>query len=76
MTLKRIGLTGFIFVACLAGYLTVQTGRVTTDPASSMAGFLLFRVHCPTPESYPECKNGDPAATIGHLHLYQATFPF
>jgi hypothetical protein len=35
MRLKHIGLIGFIFVACLAGYLTLRACRVpTTDPAS------------------------------------------
>ena len=34
MTRKRIGLIGFIFLSCLAGYLTLQTCRVTADPVS------------------------------------------
>jgi putative SOS response-associated peptidase YedK len=35
MTLIRIGLIGFIVAVCLTSYLTVQTGRVTTNPPPS-----------------------------------------
>jgi hypothetical protein len=81
MTLKRIALIGFIFVACLAGYLTLRTERVKTDPASSMAAFFLFRAHCPMPESTctgttPASHEDDPATAMGSLHLLQANVPF
>ena len=34
MTRTRIVLIGFMFVACLAGYLTLRIERVKADPAS------------------------------------------
>jgi hypothetical protein len=76
MTLERIALVLALFLFCLTGYFTVRSQRVTTDPASSMAGFFLFRVHCPIPEPTSVPQNDAPAATVGYLHLYQANLPF
>jgi hypothetical protein len=72
MTLKRICLIGVLFVACMTGYLMVRNAPMTADPASSMAGFFLFRAHCPMPSSQPS----PPTANTGYLHLFQANGPF
>lgn len=82
MSLKRIALIGFIFVACLAGYLTLRACRApTTDPASSMAAFFLFRAHCPVPAPTSTAttvpsQEHDPATAMGSLHLLQSNVPF
>ena len=76
MTLKRIALLGFVVVACVAGYLAVRNCRVTSDPASSMAGLFLFQAHCPMLAPTPPVQKDEPAANLGRLHLLQANVPF
>src|SRR5438874_1209420 len=72
MNLKRIALVASILLLGLASYFALPTQR-GTDPAASLAGFLLFRAHCPMPE--PTSPTHDPATTLGHLHLLQANVP-
>ena len=53
MTQKRIALIGFIFVACLAGYLTLRTERLPTPashedaPATAMGSLHLLQANVP-----------------------------
>jgi hypothetical protein len=76
MALKHVGLIGILFVTCLAGYLTLRTCRLTSDPASSMSGFVLFRAHYPMPAPTVASPTDDPTPALGHLHLLQANVPF
>ena len=66
MTLKRIGLIGFILVSCVAVYATLRTYRATTDPAAAMAGFFMFRTHPPLQNT---ASSGQQSNTIPPFRL-------
>jgi hypothetical protein len=77
MTLKRIAQIGILVGAFLTGHLTMRVVGGKTDPASSMAGFFMFRAHCAIPaESTPPSRTDNPAANVSYLHLLQTNAPF
>jgi hypothetical protein len=77
MTLKRIAQIGILVGAFLAGHLTMRVVAAKADPASSMAGFFMFRAHCATAaKSTPSSRPDNPAANASYLHLLQTNAPF
>jgi peroxiredoxin len=50
MTQHRIGLIGFLFLFCLAGFLTLRLYGLTTNPAGSLPGFPMHQGFWPSPQ--------------------------